>query len=122
MKNKFFLDCDMFIGIYQDIATKMSTRVEVSDVRQLKEAVKKLRSDAGDHARTAWLIVSHVDNDPNFIALHSEGEILTDCVANLLDDQVMYILFRVSNTYDMSTTVKFVYVHWLVYFIIPCLL
>ena len=90
----------------------MSTEVGVQDLSLLKQALEKLRSDAGDHARTAWLLVSHVNNNPNTIQLHSEGEKLSECVEQLLDDQVMYILFRVSSTYDMSTTVKFVYVHW----------
>ncbi|XP_022107952.1 uncharacterized protein LOC110988584 isoform X2 [Acanthaster planci] len=31
----------------------------------------------------------------------------------LKDDQVMYVLARLDTTYDMSTTVKFVYVHWI---------
>jgi len=39
---------------------------------------------------------------------------LADMRELLKDDQVMYCLLRLTTTFDMSTTVKFVYIHWLV--------
>jgi len=37
---------------------------------------------------------------------------LTDVCQHLRDDQVMYCLLRLTTTFDMSTTVKFIYIHW----------
>jgi len=37
---------------------------------------------------------------------------LSDMCEHLQDDQVMYCLLRLTTTFDMSTTVKFVYIHW----------
>ena len=40
---------------------------------------------------------------------------LTDVRQHLKDDQVMYCLLRLTTTFDMSTTVKFIYIHWSVF-------
>ena len=37
---------------------------------------------------------------------------LKDFQNKLQDDQVLYCLIRLTSTVDMSTTVKFIYVHW----------
>ena len=90
----------------------MSTQVDVENRSELKASTTRLRSDDVDPTRRAWLIVAHVDNNPNKIQLLAEGEGFDECLDKLADDQVMYIMFRLSRTIDMSTTVKFVYIHW----------
>ena len=58
----------------------------------------------------------HIDNDPNAVRVvehdSSDDATVVDMVSHLQDDQVMYCLLRLTTTHDMSTTVKFVYVHW----------
>ena len=90
----------------------MSTEVDIDNVEAFNDAKMRLRSDSGEATRRAWLVISHVDNNPNKVHLLAEGEGFNECKENLADDQVMYILFRLSSTFDMSTTVKFVYIHW----------
>ena len=97
-------------------AAGMSTQVEVQDVDELQKILADVRSDRAGVERTSWLIVGHVDNDPNRVAVQhhdtSATASLEDLRCHLLHDQVMYCLLRLSSTFDMSTTVKFVYVHW----------
>lgn len=90
----------------------MSTKAEIDDPSTLNEAIQRLRSDTGESTRKAWLIVAHVNNNPNLVQLLAEGEELEECREKLADDQVMYILLRLPSTFDMSATVKFVYIHW----------
>ena len=97
----------------------MSTNVEVADVDKLRQAIADVRSDANGVNRKSWVVVGHVDNNPNLLEVKghdsSEEANLDDFRELLEDDQVMYALVRTTTTVDMSATVRFVYVHWCVY-------
>jgi hypothetical protein len=59
-----------------------------------------------------YIVVGHIDNDPNRLSVLKVGEDVSD-IEELLDDtQMMYVLARYESTFDMSNTVKFVYFHW----------
>ena len=94
----------------------MSTVAEVVDVERLQESLGALRADGEGVARRAWVLVGHLNNDPNKIdvldADSSEEATLEAFLSRLEEDQVMYGLLRLTTSVDMSTTVKFVYVHW----------
>ena len=94
----------------------MSTCAEAADLDRLKQAIDDVRSDLGGVDRRAWLLVGHVQNNPNRIdvvsADTSAQASLDDFRSKLEDDQVMYGLLRLTSSVDMSTTVRFLYVHW----------
>ena len=94
----------------------MSTCAEAADPCRLKQAIDDVRSDMGGVERKAWLLIGHVNNNPNLIdvisADTSAQASLDDFRSKLEDDQVMYGLLRVTSSVDMSTTVRFIYVHW----------
>ena len=95
----------------------MSTVAEVGDTERLQESLAAVRADnAGAAARRAWVLVGHTNNDANKIDVvdtdSSEEASVEDFLSKLQEDQVMYGLLRLNTTVDMSTTVKFVYVHW----------
>lgn len=94
----------------------MSTEVEVQDPEALNEALANIRSDSDVTNRRSWVLVGHVDGNPSVIDIvavdNSAEATIDDFRDKLADDQTMYGLIRLATTYDMSTTVKFVYVHW----------
>lgn len=94
----------------------MATTAEVVDLSRLRSAIAEVRSDAGELYRKSWLIVGHVDNNPALIDVFdidtSPDVSLEDFCNYLKDDQVMYCLLRLTTTVDVSTTVKFIYIHW----------
>jgi hypothetical protein len=95
----------------------MSTKAEPADLERLKEILAEVRSDANGVNRRSWVIVGHVENNPNVvdvIAHDTSAEAsLEDFRSRLEEDQVMYCLLRLNSSVDMSTTVKFIYVHWI---------
>jgi len=95
----------------------MSTTAEVEDLEALQQALNDVRSDSSGVGRKSWVLAGHRDNNPNLIGLVgqdvSEEANLEDFVSQLEEDQVMYGLIRMSTTFDMSSTVKFLYVHWI---------
>ncbi|KAK2164801.1 hypothetical protein NP493_1398g00049 [Ridgeia piscesae] len=96
----------------------MSTTAEVADGDRLQEAIRALRSDNRPPECRAWLIVGHVDNNPTLIDVVAQdtspdASIGDDFFAHLHDDQMMYCLVRLCTSFDMATTVKFVYIHWI---------
>ena len=94
----------------------MSTIAELPDVDRLQNILADLRSDSAGVARVSWVVLGHVNNNPNEVDILGEdtgGEASLEGFRDLLaDDQVMYGLIRMTSTVDMSCTVKFVYVHW----------
>jgi hypothetical protein len=94
----------------------MGTKAEPVDLSRLQAALSAVRADTGDVYRKSWVIVGHVDNNPLLVDVLSQDTsstaTLQDMCRELKDDQVMYCLLRLTTTFDMSTTVKFIYVHW----------
>lgn len=94
----------------------MGTKSEPVDLERLQSTLSDVRSDVSGVYRKSWAIVGHVDNNPLLIdVVHhdtSAEALLEDMFSHLASDQVMYCLLRLTTTFDMSTTVKFVYVHW----------
>lgn len=90
----------------------MSTIASANDLEYLTFAIQNVRADAEGVHRHAWVLVGHVDNNPNLIDVVGQGENMDDFISRLEDDQVMYALLRFMVTFDMSSTVKFVYVRW----------
>lgn len=87
----------------------MSTESEVADQYAFTEALADIRDDACD---INLVVVGHVDGNPNLVNIVHKGPVVDDLSSVLRDDEVMYLLARVTSTYDMSETVKFIYVHW----------
>ncbi|KAI8922925.1 hypothetical protein BC831DRAFT_473782 [Entophlyctis helioformis] len=87
----------------------MSVQAQVPDKDKLLSAIKAVRDDSNT---TNWVIVGHVNGDPNAIEVQATG---TDGFAGLAGrfavDQVQYALLRVTTKVDLSTTVKFVYIY-----------
>lgn len=94
----------------------MSTKAEAEDLDALKQAIADVRSDTAGVGRKSWVLVGHRDNNANLIGVVgqdvTDAANLEDFTSQLQEDQVMYGLIRLSTTFDMSATVKFVYVHW----------
>lgn len=86
----------------------MSTSVSVLDEEQFKDSIAEVRADSTD---TRWALFGHHDNNPNVIACLGIGTGDPEEMAEYMDDsQYMYGLVRLDQTFDMSTTVKFVYI------------
>lgn len=93
----------------------MGTRAEPVDKTRLRQALVEVRSDNGDVYRKSWLAVGHVEQNPQLIDLvemNVSSSSLEELYPYLKDDEVVYCLLRLTTTFDMSTTVKFVYIHW----------
>jgi len=94
----------------------MGTKAEPVDLSRLQLALAAVRADTGDVYRKSWAIVGHVDNNPMLVDVLSQDTSssarIEDLYSHLQDDQVMYCLLRLTTTFDMSTTVKFIYIHW----------
>ncbi|XP_013378948.1 uncharacterized protein LOC106150598 [Lingula anatina] len=87
----------------------MSTTADVADEQGLAEALADLRSD---DTEVNLVVLGHVNGNPNLVDVVHVGTSLSE-VADVLDPkQTMYVVVRLTSTFDMSTTVKFVYAHW----------
>lgn len=87
----------------------MSTETTFEDKAAFDEAIQSVRDD---NSPMHYIVVGHIDNDPNRLTVLKVGEDVSD-IEELLDDkQMMYALARYESTFDMSNTVKFVYFHW----------
>ncbi|XP_060586255.1 uncharacterized protein LOC132741996 [Ruditapes philippinarum] len=88
----------------------MSTSASFENIDEFETAIASVRNDADS---TTYVIVQHIDGDPAKVCVLKTGDSV-DELAELVDSsQVMYILARYESTFDMSTTVKFVYFRWL---------
>lgn len=90
----------------------MSTTAEPVNPDEMKAAIANVRADAAGVNRHAWVIIQHVDNNPNAIDVLAQGEDINELQSHLQEDQVLYLLLRFTTAFDMSNTVKFVYVRW----------
>ena len=90
--------------------------MRAQDPEALAEALGNVRSDTAGLDRKSWVLVGHVNNDPSIIDVVAQDcspeANFDDFRGRLEEDQVMYGLLRLSTTVDMSSTIKFVYVHW----------
>ncbi|KAI0208924.1 hypothetical protein LSAT2_006397 [Lamellibrachia satsuma] len=104
-------------GLWEE-GSNMSTTAKVVDEDRLQQAIRALRSDERPPDCRAWVIVGHVDNNPTLIDVVAQdtspdASVGDDFLAHLRDDQMMYCLVRLCTTFDMSTTIKFVYIRWI---------
>jgi len=96
----------------------MSTDVTAADAEALYGAMKHLRSE--ESGVESYLIVHHQNDNPNVVELHTQGEGLQSLANNLDDGKVQYALVKMHETFDMSTTTKFIYIHWWVQYNALC--
>ena len=87
----------------------MSTEAAFEDKAAFHEGIKAVRDD---NSSINYIVVGHIDNDPNRLNVLRVGEDVSDMKELFDDTQMMYALARYESTFDMSTTVKFVYFHW----------
>lgn len=90
----------------------MSTTAEFEDPSSFNEGIRAIRDD---NASETYIVVGHIDNDPNRLTVIQVGEDVTELQELFDDSQMMYALARYESTFDMSKTIKFVYFHWLVH-------
>ena len=80
---------------------------------ELTDAIAEVREDTSD---VSWALAGFEDNNlkrPLTLVAKGTGDI-ADLQDGLLDDQVMYALYRTSDCIDDIKTVKFVYIYWYV--------
>lgn len=87
----------------------MSTSVTVDDQSVLDGAIKRLRTEG---TVENFVLVNHHEGNPNVITLQSEGEGVDNLASQLDETQVQYALVRMQEQFDISTNIKFVYIHW----------
>jgi hypothetical protein len=85
-----------------------SATLKFSDEAAFKEALKNVRDNNVAHT---WMMARSVDKD-TLASLGSGQGAVEDLVSKLEDDNVNFILLRVTEQIDKSTTVKFVYIKW----------
>ncbi|KAI9209038.1 uncharacterized protein BJ171DRAFT_488270 [Polychytrium aggregatum] len=87
----------------------MSIKVTLNDEAAVLQAIRSVRNDTDS---TNYVVVGHVNDDPNTLGLVASGaEGLEGIRAHLRDDQVLYSLLRITTKVDLSTTVKFVFIY-----------
>ncbi|ELU18834.1 hypothetical protein CAPTEDRAFT_226752, partial [Capitella teleta] len=108
---------DLLKIIQSSRISAMSIDVELQNQEAFADAMTNLRVDGCDPARTAWIILGHVDNSPNRIHLvasdNTEEASIEGWRSQLASDQVMYCLIRLSCKDDLTITTKYIYVHWI---------
>lgn len=87
----------------------MSTEAEFEDRAAFDEGIKAVRDDNNP---VNFIVVGHIDNDPNRLIVLKVGEDVSDMQELFDETQMMYALARYESAFDMSNTVKFVYFHW----------
>lgn len=89
----------------------MSTEVQFENIDDFKNAIAECRSD---NYETNWVLAQHADQNPNVVTLCGFGNNgVEELKESLEDENVMYGLVRIEEQIDQSTTVKFVYIHWI---------
>lgn len=88
----------------------MSTSAEFVDGANFVEAIRSVRDDSTDDK---YVIVQHVDGNPNKLTVFRTGQDPAEIASYLDDTQAMYALARYESTFDMSNTIKFVYFRWM---------
>jgi hypothetical protein len=85
-----------------------SGQMKFADEGAFKEAMKNVRDNTIAHT---WMMARSVDKD-TIGAIGSGQGAVEDLVSKLEDDNVNFILLRVTEQIDKSTTVKFVFIKW----------
>lgn len=88
----------------------MSTTAEFVDGTNFVEAIHSVRDDNTDDK---YVLVQHVEENPNKLTVLRTGQDPAELVEHLDDSQAMYALARYESTFDMSNTIKFVYFRWM---------
>lgn len=88
----------------------MSTRAEFVEDANFDECIRSVRADTTEDN---YVLVGHVDHNPNQLTVVQVGQNVEDLQGLMDDSQVMYAFARYQSTFDMSSTIKFVYIHWL---------
>lgn len=88
----------------------MSTTAEFIDGANFVEAIHSVRDDNTDDK---YVLVQHVEENPNKLTVLRTGQEPAELVEYLDDSQAMYALARYESTFDMSNTIKFVYFRWM---------
>ncbi|ESO96032.1 hypothetical protein LOTGIDRAFT_231819 [Lottia gigantea] len=92
-----------------DFERKMSTEVEVVDGTAFTEAIKSVRNDSTDDT---YAVFGHDGEDPNRIKVIAVGQDTKEIASYMDDSQILYTFARFVTKFDMSSTVKFVYIRW----------
>lgn len=87
----------------------MSTQVTFEDEAEFIAAIADVRSDTSN---ISYAICGHVDQNPNLVRLFFTGTDNSEIPGRIDPTQALYGLARYELKVDMSTTVKFVYIHW----------
>jgi len=81
------------------------------DLNEIKDAIADVRSDK---TSTNWVLVSYQGENSNDAALLGKGDGgVNELISHLKDNIVAYGLVRVSERFDNSDTVKFVFIKWI---------
>uniref|UniRef100_A0A0B6YA28 Coactosin-like protein n=1 Tax=Arion vulgaris TaxID=1028688 RepID=A0A0B6YA28_9EUPU len=88
----------------------MSTEVSFDDESSFTAAISDVRSDASD---ISYVICGHFDGNPNLIGVLYTGSDISEIGSKMDPTEAMYGLVRYETKFDMSTTIKFVYIHWI---------
>ena len=78
---------------------------------ELQEAIGEVRDDK---CETTWVLAGYEGgNIKNALVVVEKGSgDIGDLTDQLIDDQVMYALYRITDRIDDIDTVKFVYIYW----------
>lgn len=77
----------------------------------IKEAIAEVRRDK---VATNWVLLSYTGENSNDVELVGKGDGgVNELIGLLQDDKVGYGLLRVSEKFDNSDTVKFVFIKWI---------
>ena len=88
----------------------MSTSVTVHEPHLLTDAMDRLKSDNGQ--TEDYVLVGHYEANPAVIELQAAGSGVDNLASQLDETQVQYALIRMKEQFDISTTSKFVHIHW----------
>lgn len=88
----------------------MSTSVTVDNQTALDDAFKKLKSESAEVE--SYLLVCHHEGNPNVVTLQAAGKGVENLASQLDETLVQYALVRMQEQFDISTNIKFIYIHW----------
>ncbi|BFZ05739.1 hypothetical protein BsWGS_08778 [Bradybaena similaris] len=88
----------------------MSTEAIFEDESAFTAALSDVRNDSSD---INYIICGHVGGSPNLIGVLSTGSNISEIGSRMDPTEAMYGLARYETKFDLSTTVKFVYIHWI---------
>ncbi|KAK0065608.1 hypothetical protein BgiMline_020825 [Biomphalaria glabrata] len=88
----------------------MSTEVSFQDEAAFHSAIADVRNDASE---VNYVLCGHVEGNPNKIDVLYTGTDTSEIGSKMDPAEAMYGLARYETKFDLSTTVKFVYIHWI---------